>query len=186
MPVSNERRRELYALNKEKYRVLNHANYEKHKEEYKAKQRQYNATHKTEISIRNKGYSEKHKEEIKVYQKEYRENHREENKQYQKKYKIDNHDKIRLLNKSYREKHKEELGRYKIDRQAFWGKAGRKVAYAIKKGELVRKPCEECGEKKSQAHHCDYNKPLEVVWLRQKCHAKWHEKNKPIYIGESE
>lgn len=36
---------------------------------------------------------------------------------------------------------------------------------AIRWGKLSRLPCEICGNEKSQAHHEDYSKPLEVVWL---------------------
>lgn len=49
-----------------------------------------------------------------------------------------------------------------------------KVSRAIKKGELVRLPCEKCGEIKSYAHHEDYDKPLDVMWLCQPCHKKRH------------
>jgi hypothetical protein len=58
---------------------------------------------------------------------------------------------------------------------------------AIERGVLIPKPCEECGESgvfkdgrnKVQAHHDDYNKPLEVRWLCQKCHHEWHKTNTP-------
>ena len=39
------------------------------------------------------------------------------------------------------------------------------VSKALRKGTLVRKPCEVCGNPRSQAHHDDYKKPLEVKWL---------------------
>lgn len=39
---------------------------------------------------------------------------------------------------------------------------------------LVRKPCEVCGEQ-AEAHHDDYNKPLEVRWLCFKHHREWHK-----------
>jgi len=52
------------------------------------------------------------------------------------------------------------------------------VAKAIRKGLLVRCPCVRCGEKKSLAHHEDYDKPLEVMWLCQPCHKQRHKEMK--------
>jgi len=60
------------------------------------------------------------------------------------------------------------------------------VETAISQGLLKRKArCEECGDTgtfkdgrtKIQAHHDDYNKPLDVRWMCQKCHHKWHKHN---------
>lgn len=62
------------------------------------------------------------------------------------------------------------------------------VEYAIRKGIIERKThCEQCGNTgkfkdgrtKIQAHHSDYNKPLEIIWLCQKCHYEWHKNNNP-------
>lgn len=39
------------------------------------------------------------------------------------------------------------------------------VQEALSRGRLTRKPCEACGADKSQAHHDDYSKRLEVRWL---------------------
>ncbi len=58
---------------------------------------------------------------------------------------------------------------------------------AIDSGELVRpEKCSRCGSTVSKketiaAHHFDYTKPLEVVWLCRKCHAGEH-KDTPIII----
>jgi hypothetical protein len=49
-------------------------------------------------------------------------------------------------------------------------RAHRKVHNALRDGRLVRLPCEMCGETKTQAHHDDYAKPLEVRWLCFRCH----------------
>lgn len=40
--------------------------------------------------------------------------------------------------------------------------------------KIVKLPCQVCGELKSEAHHKDYNKPLEVVWLCRKHHRELH------------
>ena len=52
------------------------------------------------------------------------------------------------------------------------------VARAIRNGSLFRLPCVRCGEKKSLAHHEDYDKPLEVMWLCQPCHKQRHKELK--------
>lgn len=67
--------------------------------------------------------------------------------------------------------------------------AQNKVEMAIRAGFIQRpENCSNCKCKKVfkdgrsgiQAHHPDYNKPLYVIWLCQKCHHAWHKTNKPI------
>lgn len=48
----------------------------------------------------------------------------------------------------------------------------------IKRGLVKKKPCSICGELKSEAHHEDYYKPLQVVWFCRKHHMEHHIKNK--------
>jgi ribosomal protein S27AE len=50
------------------------------------------------------------------------------------------------------------------------------VNNAVRDRRLFKQPCESCGEKKTQAHHDDYTKPLDVRWLCTKCHAIHHRK----------
>jgi len=52
------------------------------------------------------------------------------------------------------------------------------VSRAIREGRLDRNPCVRCGEAKSVAHHEDYDKPLEVMWLCQPCHKQRHKELK--------
>lgn len=52
------------------------------------------------------------------------------------------------------------------------------VANAIKTGRLERKPCEVCQNPKSHAHHDDYSKPLDVLWLCPKHHKERHRQLK--------
>ena len=53
-----------------------------------------------------------------------------------------------------------------------------KVSSAIKKGELTRMPCIRCGKAKTEAHHEDYDQPLEVMWLCTPCHKQRHKELK--------
>ena len=48
------------------------------------------------------------------------------------------------------------------------------VTRAVGSGRLQRRPCEACGEAETQAHHEDYSRPLDVVWLCFVCHRARH------------
>lgn len=63
------------------------------------------------------------------------------------------------------------------------------IEKAILRGKIKRPEiCEKCGRSSKfrdgrsgiQAHHGDYNKPLDVLWLCQPCHHEWHKHNKAI------
>jgi hypothetical protein len=45
---------------------------------------------------------------------------------------------------------------------------------AIKNGTLIKEPCLICGDV-SEAHHPDYSRPLDVVWLCVKHHKETHK-----------
>lgn len=51
------------------------------------------------------------------------------------------------------------------------------VGNAIRDGKLIKQPCEVCGCNNVHAHHCDYSKPLDVMWLCSKHHEEWHQIN---------
>lgn len=54
-------------------------------------------------------------------------------------------------------------------------RARQRVHKAVKSGRLLREPCKFCGATRVQAHHHDYNKPLDVTWVCFKCHReKFH------------
>lgn len=66
---------------------------------------------------------------------------------------------------------------------------------ALARGVVERQThCSECGDSGTmrdgrtsvQAHHDDYNKPLEVRWLCQKCHHAWHKENKAVEVTPTE
>ena len=57
------------------------------------------------------------------------------------------------------------------------------VDYAIKTGRLARPDrCSKCGEKGFiDAHHENYDKPLEVMWLCRSCHKLHHQAKREAY-----
>jgi hypothetical protein len=77
----------------------------------------------------------------------------------------ENRQKGRICSSEYRKHYPERI------------KACMAVGIAIKKGILVRQPCIVCGNEKSQAHHDDYSKMLEVKWLCQKHHKELHRRD---------
>jgi hypothetical protein len=48
---------------------------------------------------------------------------------------------------------------------------------AIRTGRLVRLPCFCCGTLDVEAHHPDYSRPLDVVWLCTPHHKQLHEEH---------
>jgi len=48
------------------------------------------------------------------------------------------------------------------------------VSNAVRDGRLKSQPCWVCGEK-AEAHHPDYSRPLDVVWLCQPHHKQAHK-----------
>lgn len=50
-----------------------------------------------------------------------------------------------------------------------------KVQNAIKNKKLIPTSCEECGKKKTDAHHTDYSKPLQINWLCRLHHKQIHK-----------
>ena len=46
--------------------------------------------------------------------------------------------------------------------------------HAIKKGKIKKKPCIVCKKEGAYAHHEDYLKPLDVIWLCPPHHKQLH------------
>ena len=83
-----------------------------------------------------------------------------------KKWANENKDKAYDITKSYRKNNPKKY------------KAHGKVAYEVKKGNLTAKPCVVCSKTGDvQAHHDDYDRPLDVRWLCARHHSEWHRLN---------
>lgn len=58
-------------------------------------------------------------------------------------------------------------------------RARKLLSRAVAAGKIVQQPC-KCGSTKTQAHHPDYTKPLEVEWMCAKCHSQHHNQKYPL------
>lgn len=54
----------------------------------------------------------------------------------------------------------------------------------LRDNHIERQPCEICGAK-AEAHHDNYDKPLDVRWLCFKHHRQWHHDNPELLEGKS-
>lgn len=50
------------------------------------------------------------------------------------------------------------------------------VGNAVRDGRMTRLPCSRCDTPNAHAHHPDYSKPLEVIWLCPQCHCDEHKR----------
>jgi len=76
-----------------------------------------------------------------------------------------------------RTERKEHILKYQQKRRKKFpekARAWNAVSNAIRDGRLIRLPCQNCGDERSQAHHTNYSKPLDVEWLCFKCHRHVH------------
>jgi hypothetical protein len=120
----------------------------------------------------------------------YRVNNREKIREMDREYYIDNHEryleKARIAQAKY---FRTEKGRekYKLQGEAVRSrfpekmKARRFMRTAIGNGTLLKpSKCSLCESEEFQidAHHPDYSKPLEVVWVCKPCHGIVHRKIK--------
>ncbi len=107
--------------------------------------------------------------------------HRTSCLEYAREYRRANRARIKATKRLYNKEHSEEIRRNnKLYRQHNRGKTKchRIMWKAIRAGELTIGPCAhkrlgECG-RRIQAHHDDYDKPLDVTWLCIPHHQQYH------------
>lgn len=84
------------------------------------------------------------------------------------------HECDRNLNKLTRTQNRAHFSRYEKERDPVKKSARGKIQYAAWSGKIERGPCAICGSDNAQAHHHDYRKPFDVVWLCVTHHAAIH------------
>ncbi|MCP4061380.1 MAG: hypothetical protein GY738_29740 [Pseudoalteromonas sp.] len=93
------------------------------------------------------------------------------------KHRVKNIDKIRAYDRERGSRQSaEDVRRYRQQNPKKY-KAHCMVNNQKRAGNLHEEPCEDCESKNVVAHHDDYDKPLNVRWLCQSCHKKWHTIN---------
>jgi hypothetical protein len=127
---------------------------------HNATSRQWRAAHPERMAALNKQWKQDHPEEVAANNKQWRQEHPEAVSAYTKEYQAKNPLKKRAQNIINR---------------------------AIRDGKLTKPTtCSECNATGTiQGHHCDYTKPLEVMWLCQTCHIAWHKEHGTDLNGEA-
>lgn len=98
-----------------------------------------------------------------LYDQNYRKENREKINAKERKWRKENRDWTREKWREYRENNPKKYRAHYL------------VCNAVKRKRLEKEPCEVCGSELSQAHHDDYDKPLEVRWLCAQHHSDWHK-----------
>jgi hypothetical protein len=93
-------------------------------------------------------------------------------------------DKLRKVDKLYQQNKRLRLVGYKTEEYRKYRKkypekvkAQQKLNREFRKGNIKRSPCYKCGEiYKVHAHHPNYCKPLEIIWVCSIHHKELHKK----------
>ena len=116
-----------------------------------------------------------HRERKAATDKQWKQSHPERVKATDKRWRLENLEAVAVSSAEYRVANPLKI------------KAHYAVKNAITAGKLTRPDnCSECNATGTiQAHHDDYTKPLEVMWLCQTCHIAWHKEHGTDLNGET-
>lgn len=103
----------------------------------------------------------------------------EQQRAYYKAYYAENAEQIIAKTKAYTQTERGKEARRVADANQKLHNAKRVAArqivrMALRGGILTKQPCERCGALKVEAHHEDYDKPLDVNWLCGPDHKRLH------------
>jgi hypothetical protein len=88
-------------------------------------------------------------------------------------------------NSAWRKKHPDAMARYQKklnEERPNQQRARNRIAHLLRRGQLIKQPCERCGAVNTQAHHDSYARPHwdSVRWLCQAHHEQWHQRLDPL------
>lgn len=140
--------------------------------------------------ILDKANSPEEKAKKQEYDRKYYITHSEKKKAISRRWREKNPEKVEEYSVKYKDRKKELLATPKYRKSM--AKSREKYIIAnpdkhqahiilnnsVAKGNIARKPCIKCGNPKSEGHHEDYTKPLEVIWLCRECHRNHHKERK--------
>jgi len=166
--------------------------WKKNREHELARNKQWKKNNTERVRESSKKWKKENPEKVKKYKAADYQKHKEKRdksaREYLKKYP----EKKKEYAKKSREKETFKEWRRAWDRaqeyhKTLEQKARKVVCYAVKNGSLTKPTtCSECqNEGKVEAHHADYEKPLEVVWLCRKCHMAKHKTKRRIENAEN-
>ena len=156
--------RESYQRNLVKARQQKRAYAATHREEQRARSARWYRLHSDEHYLKSAVNRKAHPERGRIYDRRWRERHPDKDHQRRALYNAHHTETIREIARQTRKDHPE------------WVRAHKAVAYALKTGKLTRSPtCQHCGKKRfTHAHHDDYQRQLDVLWLCARCHRQLH------------
>jgi len=114
-------------------------------------------------------YYYKNHAKCKLVSRRYNENNKDKKKKFRDSYKKKFPEKVKAImsiaTKKWADKNPEKR------------KAYSEVYCAMKCGKIIKESCSKCGGNNDvMAHHEDYTKPLEILWLCRLCHIVEHKR----------
>ena len=130
-------------------------------------------------------YHKRNAEKLKAYQHEWYMEHRETRLRKARAWKKANREKVRGYSKKYQQNYPDKRRAHdaRTRKKYPFEWAARQLVYYAVLCRIIEESstCDCCGALLPlEAHHDDYNYPLNVRWLCKKCHTEWHASHEVI------